>query len=166
MPSRPVLSHQQQIEIFFRDRWICHWCDRPVIFPPALKALQEFVRSEGHSIPVAYFHPQWTRRDAPLLDHLGGVLDHVDAFAKGGATDSANLVVACCKCNTLKSDSTVRAHAARHPKRPVKGRYGEPTSWDGLAAVFVTLARARPEALKATDRKWLAALETHYKTAG
>jgi len=34
-----------------------------------------------------------------------------------------------------------------------------------LAAVFVTLARVEPEALVATDRKWLAALENYYQSA-
>jgi hypothetical protein len=163
--SRPALSRRQQVQIFFRDQWLCHWCGRPVIFPPALNVLQEFVRSEGHSVPVAYFHPRWTRRDAPLLDHLGVVLDHVGAFSKGGATDVSNLVVACCKCNSLKSDISADAHTARYPKRRVKGRYGEPTGWDGLAAVFMTLARVRPSVLTAGDRKWLKVLEAHYGSA-
>jgi len=94
----------------------------------------------------------------------------VAAVAVGGRrtgdTDAANLVVACCKWNSLKSDSSARTHAARHPKHPVKGRYGEATSWDGLAAIFVTLARARPKVLTATDRKWLDAPEAHYEATG
>lgn len=166
MRSRPTLSQKQQIQVFFRDRWLCYWCGRPVVFPPALNALQELVRTEGHSTPVAYFHPRWTRRDAPLLDHLGVVLDHVAAFAKGGTTEASNLVVACCKCNSLKSDVAADAHVAKHPKRRIRGRYGEPTAWDGLAAVFVVLARTRRNALNTIDRNWLAALEAHYASAG
>jgi len=166
MPARPTLSCRQQVEVFFRDRWLCHWCGRPVVFPPALNMLQDFVRAEGHVVPVAYFHPRWSRRDAPLLDHLGVVLDHVEAFAKGGATDASNLVVACCKCNSLKSDAAAATHAAKHPKRQIKARYGEPTAWDGLAAVFVTLARARPNTLARSDRRWLSALEAYYESAG
>jgi hypothetical protein len=54
------------------------------------------------------------------------------------------------------------AHARKRPKRQVKGRYGEPTAWDGLAAVFVTLAHAEPGALTSTERKWLTALEAYY----
>jgi hypothetical protein len=64
----------------------------------------------------------------PLLDHLGVVLDHVDAFTKRGATDPSNLVVACCKCNSLKSDASASAHATKHPKRRIKSRYGEPVA--------------------------------------
>ena len=166
MPPRPTLSYPQQIEVFFRDRWLCHWCGRPVVFPPALSALQDFVRAEGHVAPVAYFHPRWSRRDAPLLDHLGVVLDHVAAFAKGGSTAASNLVVACCKCNSRKSDISAAIHAAKHPRRPIKGQYGEPTAWDGLAAVFVVLARTRPKALAPSDQKWLSALEAFYESVG
>lgn len=114
---------------------------------------------------MAYFHPRWTRRDAPLLDHLGVVLDHVAAFRQGGATDASNLVVACCKCNSLKSDVSASVHVSKHPKRAIKSRYGEPVAWDGLAAVFVTLARLEPDELISTDRKWLVALEEYYRAA-
>src|SRR5258708_6628600 len=124
--SRPRIPLRQQVEVFFRDRWLCHWCGRPVLFPPALNILQALVGAQGHPVAVAYFHPRWTRRDAPLLDHLGVVLDHVEAFAKGGITETFNLVVACCKCNGRKSAAAAGAHATKYPKHRIKGRYGEP----------------------------------------
>lgn len=30
-----------QVKVFFRDKWLCRWCDRPVIFPPALGGLND-----------------------------------------------------------------------------------------------------------------------------
>ena len=135
------------------------------MFPPALNALQQLVQAQRHPLPVAYFHPRWTRRDAPLLDHLGVVLDHVHAYAKGGATDKLNLAVACSKCNSVKSDISAPDHAAKHPKRRVRGRFGEPVAWDGLAAVFLVLARRQLDTLTPTDRQWLAALDDFYSTA-
>ena len=51
-PSRSTLPYRKQLEVFFRDKCLCHWCGRPVVFPPALAALQRFVRANGHSTPV------------------------------------------------------------------------------------------------------------------
>jgi hypothetical protein len=160
--SRPKIPIPQQVEVFFRDGWLCRWCGMPVVFAPALNALQEFVEMQGHPLAVAYFHRRWTRRDAPLLDHLGVVPDHIDAFVRGGATETSNLAVACCKCNSRKSDAVAGTHAAKYPKHKITGRYGEPVAWDGLAAVFVALARQHPEALTSTDRQWLIALQNFY----
>jgi hypothetical protein len=45
-----------------------------VIFAPALRYLDALARTHGIKEALAYFHPNWTRRDAPLLDHLGAVM--------------------------------------------------------------------------------------------
>jgi hypothetical protein len=33
------------------------------------------------------------------------------------------------------------------PGKPVKGKHGEPTDWDGLSTVFLVLARQNPSVL-------------------
>jgi hypothetical protein len=70
--------------IFRRDGWLCRWCGKPVIFGPAMKSLEREIRKAGMATPLAYYHARWTRDGAPLLDHLGAVLDHVEAFSTGG----------------------------------------------------------------------------------
>jgi hypothetical protein len=52
---------------------------------------------------------------------------------------------------------------AEHPPRPVKGKYGEPKHWDGLASMFIVLAREAPARLSASERLWLRALESHVR---
>src|SRR5581483_9285996 len=87
----------------------------------------------------AYHHPHWTRRDAPLLDYMGAVIDHKEAHRSGGKSDESNLVTACCKCNALKSDAKFEIFEAKLRRHIVKGKCGEPEHWDGLSALFAIL---------------------------
>ena len=118
MAARHVISKKLQIEVFRRGRWLCHWCGRPVIFAPALKYLERFARSTGFSGPLAYHHAHWTRRDAPLLDYMGAVIDHREAHSKGGNDATDNLITACCKCNALKSDAKWEVFTAKQQRIP------------------------------------------------
>lgn len=129
-----------------------------MIFAPALKWLEREAKGSADARP-AYYHAHWTRQTAPLLDELGAVIDHVDAFASGGSDELENLATACNKCNTRKSAEPVESWAVR-PRRFVKGKYGEPTAWDGLSGVFVALASRAAETLAPGDRSWLRALRT------
>jgi hypothetical protein len=123
-----------------------------------------FVRKRNYELPVAYHHPRWRRDTAPLLDHLGCVIDHVVAFAKGGAHDSRNLAVACNKCNVRKSAAEKTAYLTKNPPRRVRGKYGEPEHWDGMASLFVVLAREHREELTPTERLWLRELEAYARS--
>ncbi len=149
-----------QVRVFYRDGWMCRWCHRPTVFSPVFRLLQQLVERSGHAGPLAYFHPRWRRDAAPLLDHLGAVIDHVEAFAAGGASAEANLVTACNKCNARKNSRTSADYQRERPGRPVKGRYGEPQHWDGLASLFLVLAAGEPT-LPAAERAWRRALTAH-----
>lgn len=141
------------MRVFRRDGWLCRWCGRPVIFDPTMKYLERLVRDSGYTGRLAYFNLNWRREAAPLLDHMGAVIDHIEAFSKGGAHEESNFATACSKCNARKTDGE-----PKEPRRPVRARYGEPTAWDGLSRVFVALA-GRPEAaLTASEAGWLKAL--------
>jgi 5-methylcytosine-specific restriction endonuclease McrA len=157
--KRPPLPYTIQVAVFRRDRWLCRWCHRPVIFAPALKFLDGIARERGHAGPLAYHDERWRRDRAPLLDHLGAVIDHVEAFSRGGAHDVANFVTSCNKCNARKKDGRVEAFQRAVPARPVRGKYGEPEHWDGFSSLFLLLANGRPD-LSVSEKRWLAALAT------
>ncbi len=76
-----------------------------------------------------------------------------------------NFAVACNKCNVRKSAAEISNYLADHPPRAVKGKYGEPTHWDGLASLFIVLARQAPATLTSNERLWLSALEAYIRRA-
>jgi 5-methylcytosine-specific restriction endonuclease McrA len=115
-------------------------------------------QTSGNSNPLAYHHAHWTRDGAPLLDLLGAVIDHIEAFSTGGADDLENLATACNKCNGRKSATSLAKWGERPLERPVKGKYGEPQNWEGLSSLFVMLAQRDPSALTANERGWLRVL--------
>ena len=93
-----------------------------------------------------------------MLDLLGAVIDHIEAFSAGGASDIENLATACNKCNGRKSAATLDNWGARPMEKPVKGKYGEPEHWDGLSSLFVMLAQRDPTILTVSEKEWLRAL--------
>lgn len=123
-----------------------------------MRLLEREVRRAGNGDRLAYHHAHWTRANAPLLDLLGAVIDHREAFSAGGSDLRENLATACNKCNGRKSAATLDQWGARPMDRPIKGKYGEPQEWDGLSSLFVTLAKRDRAALTAGERDWLRAL--------
>jgi hypothetical protein len=128
------------------------------VFPPALKYIERLVRARGHARPLAYYHPNWRRDAAPLLDELGASVDHIEAYAKGGSNEPENLATICAKCNVQKGKLTAQEHLKRHPLKKVKGKHGEPAHWDGLASLFVLLVNENPKLASASERAWAQAL--------
>jgi hypothetical protein len=155
---RAPLSKDLQVSIFRRDRWICRWCNRPVIFAPTMKLLEREVRKAGRTEPLAYYHAHGTRDGSPLLDELWGVIDHVEAFSTGGSSCENNLATACNKCNGRKSAAPMSEFGKRPQRKPVKGKYGEPQYWEGLSSVFIVLAQRDTAVLAVTEKGWLRAL--------
>jgi hypothetical protein len=125
-----------------------------------MKFLAVEARNAGRS-GLAYYHAHWTRDGAPLLDELGAVIDHVEAFSTGGLDSEENLITACNKCNGRKSAAPLDKWSKRHMRKPIKGKYGEPQHWDGLTSVFVTLAERNLAALAAGEKDWLKAIKSN-----
>ena len=103
LKRRRAVPRMVQVRVFRRDCWLCRWCGRAVVFAPVMRYMEAFARAHGQAEPLAYFRDAWTRRDAPLLDHLAAVIDHVKPHALGGGNDEENLVTSCNKCNVRKN---------------------------------------------------------------
>lgn len=160
--TRPPIPYDVAVRVYFRDGWLCHHCRRPTVFHLALKLLGERVAAALPGVPLAYWDERWRRDRSPLLDQLAASIDHVEAFATGGAHDEHNFATICVKCNVRKGTRSRDEHAAIDTPRVVRGKYGEPTAWDGLASTFVMLARHSPRTLTATEKGWLRSLESWY----
>ena len=162
MAARQSVPRDVQVEVFFRDRWLCHLCRRPVLFPLTFKLLSELVEGELPGVPIAYFNLNWRRDKAPLLDELGASIDHIRAYSTGGTHDASNFATACARCNARKSARSRENYLAEANPWRVSGKHGEPESWDGMASLFVILARKSGRPLTVVERDWLRALEAHY----
>lgn len=169
METRPIkpsrrISRSLQVEVFFRECWLCRYCKRPVIFAPAMKYLQkelDCADPEG----LAYWRYAYDRNGAPLLDELAAVIDHVKPFSGGGPGELDNLATACNKCNTRKNNSNAQEWAAKNPIKPIKSRHGEPTAWDGFASVFLHFACRYQDDLSQSEKDWRKILETRVRGA-
>src|ERR1035437_11076434 len=157
---RPPIPKAIQLSIFRDNKWLCHWCDRPVIFAPAMRLLEREMRNTGRTEPLAYFNKNGTRAGAPLLDELWGVVDHIETHERGGTRNKGNLTTACNRCNMRKNSKSPAKWGGREIRRPVKSKYGPPEHWDGLSGVFVILAQRDPVGLTASDRTWLKVFTT------
>lgn len=158
--SRKQVSRRTQVSVFRRDRWLCRWCKRPVVFAPAMKYLQQELATAEYK-NLAYWRYAYDRCGAPLLDELAAVIDHVKAFAQGGANTEDNLITSCNRCNMMKNMSDAEKYERAHPIRPIKSKHGEPQDWDGFSSVFLFLANRYKSDLKLSEKDWLRALTSN-----
>ena len=105
MPAtkRPPIPIPLQVQVYFRDAWLCHVCRKPVIFHLALKHLAGLVQQRLPGAKLAYWDPTWRRDQAPLLDELAASIDHIEAFSRGGVHGLENFATICARCNARKS---------------------------------------------------------------
>ena len=164
--TRASIPIPTQLEVFFRDHWLCTLCGRPTIFPFALKQLAELVAKEHPDRLVEYFHPTWRRDAAPLLDELSACVDHVVPLFEGGVHSVENFATACARCNQRKGTRSRRDFLALSTPWTVKGKYGEPSHWDGLSSVFSVLSRRTDRKLTTQERAWLRGLDTYWALSG
>jgi hypothetical protein len=122
-----------------------------------MKYLQKWMSDAGFN--VAYWRISYDRRGAPLLDELSVVLDHVVAHSTKGPATEENLVTCCNRCNMRKNNADPAKWERDHPLKRIKSKTGEPENWDGLASLFLFLARERySESLSRSERDWVNAL--------
>ena len=163
--ARPPIPIETQVEVLFRDGWLCSLCGRPTVFHLALKHLNEFVHTRNPDRPLAYWDLRWRRDAAPLLNELAACIDHVQAYSRDGAHDITNFAVACARCNARKGNKAKGDYLEANPLWRVKSKHGEPKNWDGLSSIFVVLAKDNRTHLTPKDREWLIALERYFATS-
>jgi 5-methylcytosine-specific restriction endonuclease McrA len=123
-----------------------------------MKFLQKYVTSRRPDAKLAYWAFAWRRDASPLLDELGAMIDHIHAVSVGGGGEETNLVTACAKCNMTKSNTEKADFLKKHPPRRIRGKYGEPTQWDGFSTLFVLLFEEYRSTAMGSERAWYKAL--------
>ena len=116
-------------------------------------------RQNGFTGPLAYHDARWRRDKAPLLDHLGAVIDHVEPHTRGGVAEETNLVTACNKCNMRKNAAPAEDFTLKSPRHRVRGKYGEPEEWDGFSTLFVLLVETGARSRKSERTGVVAGVE-------
>jgi len=122
-----------------------------------MKYLQKELTDSGFG-DLAYWRYAFDRQGAPLLDDLAAAIDHIKAFTMGGTNDVENLATACNKCNTRKNNCDPEKWKSDNPFKRVKGKYGEPRTWDGFSSLFLLLAERYASSLTPTEKDWLKVL--------
>ena len=163
--SRSPVPLSVQVAVYFRDRWLCHVCRRPVIFHLVMKYLAPIVQASFPEREIAYWNPQWRRDLAPLLDELASSIDHIVAYSQGGAHDESNFATICARCNARKSAKRHEDHIAESRPWRVKGKYGEPQHWDGMSLLFLSLVPDASQCLTEQDRRWHRALTSYLSSS-
>jgi hypothetical protein len=106
---------------------------------------------------LAYWRFAYHRHGAPLLDELAAVIDHIEMFSTGGLDVAENLATACNSCNMMRNSCDLKKWLLERPIKRIKGKYGEPETWDGFSSLFLHLAK-RYE-LTQSEKEWQKALQ-------
>lgn len=116
-------------KIFDRDGYRCRYCDNRVI---SIKFLKKFVK---------LFDDKSFMKGRKNIDKHGiihlcwPVLDHVDPWSSGGATDPSNLVTSCGPCNYGKMNYTCEELGIHDPRE----KEALKDSWDGMSSKLEAL---------------------------
>jgi hypothetical protein len=129
------------------------------VFPPALRLLESFIRRGGHNGKLAYYHLNYRRDKAPLLDEQAAVVDHRQPHSQAGDDGADNLVTACNRCNMIKGDKRADTFIQGLRRHRVKGKHGEPVDWDGFTSLFIRLADEGDVVLTKSEEHWLCFLK-------
>jgi 5-methylcytosine-specific restriction endonuclease McrA len=144
--ARQSVPLATQAGVFARDSYICGYCGRKTICPPALRYLS------WHFPDLIPYHPhgKWELTH-PLYWTAYASCDHIIPVARGGTGEIDNLLTSCYKCNTMKSTWLLEELGWE--------RYSAPAAaWDGVSRLFVQAMSTAPID-DAYFKAWLRALQ-------
>jgi hypothetical protein len=150
--SRSIPKHVE-VGIYLRDRFLCRYCGKRVIFGPLLRLVSDL---QPDLFP---WHRNWMRgRTHPLYWTHRASCDHVRPVARGGSSDPSNLVTACYMCQDMKS------HWTLEELKPLGWRLRpcptEVSDWDGLSGLYKSLwSTASQPQQDLNHQSWVRALE-------
>jgi len=121
---RKPIPKQTQATVFQRDKWTCRYCGDNVIFSPALKVLDSLSPEHGY-----YSRNGSSSEMSPMLLSKCACVDHINPVADGGTNEINNLVCACWKCNTEKSNNNPDSWISRMINIE---DVNAPIGWDGM----------------------------------
>ena len=123
--DRKTMDRRTQVKVFTRDHYVCRYCGRYTVCPPALR----FIR---HAFPRLFpYHPRWRSKDTHHLYYvITASCDHVTPVARDGKSDVSNLVTSCYMCNSRKSNYLLEELGWE--LKPLAQ-----DDWDGLSHLFV-----------------------------
>ena len=111
------------------DGYRCRYCQREVVHPDLLRALQAVVGKSA--FPLG---PGNAGRHGSVFAHRA-VVDHILPRKRGGRTELGNLVTACYPCNFGKANHTLDDLGLRPPRPATRD------SWDGLQSLLPALRK-------------------------
>lgn len=147
--SRRGIPLHTQALVFARDHYVCSYCGKLTICPPALRYLSEYFPD------LVPYHPhgKWDLTH-PLYWEAYASCDHLVPLARGGSENVENLVTSCYKCNTIKSSWLL--DELGWVRKAVT-----PNEWDGLSGLFMQAMQTMPVD-KPYFKTWMRALvSTH-----
>ncbi len=126
-PKRNNIPPSEQIKVFLRDNFTCRYCGKRTIFTQTLRVI-------SIKLPKTFpYHPNWKWNNIhPAYWELASSCDHLTPVARGGNNNHDNLVTACYKCNSIKTNWTLEELGWKlHEPSNIK--------WDGLVKVFIQI---------------------------
>ncbi len=126
-PKRDNIPQSKQIEVFSRDNFTCRYCGKRTVFNGTLRAISIMLPDD---FP---YHPHWKWNNThPAFWELTASCDHLIPVARGGTNNIDNLVTACYKCNSIKTNWTLE-ELRWELYKPAN------TNWDGLVGIFLQI---------------------------
>ncbi len=123
--DRRPLRLKKQVKVFARDGYICRYCSRQTVCPPALRYI-------SCCFPALFpYDYHWKLNSIhPLYYEICASCDHIIPVTRGGTNDLTNLATSCYRCNSRKSSYLLSEIDME--LKPIAA-----TEWDGLSGLFI-----------------------------
>jgi hypothetical protein len=138
-----------QCWVFFRDQFVCRYCEKRCVLPPVLRLLSHFLGDDFRYHP----HGRMTECHVAFWRDIASC-DHMVPVARGGNSTAQNLVTACYMCNSIKQNWLLEE--LRWNIKPITT-----IAWDGLSGSLQCLLQVSAIPVTPYYRNWLRAVERY-----